>query len=458
MEYTAAPIRADLPRSSDRPLALVVVGTSWGAVDWILPVLDGMRERGIDIGVYFKSTQPMADAHRFSDLYEHLRGLAKFVLDPRMLVEASGRMARLEAIRRDARQEFCDGNRIKALLQSAVRIGLLPVGFYRSDRIKQRAAGALLRRYLKGQPVQWLLHDFSQTGDEEIAACFHDARRFLFPHGSNWWDSSSRLPPERHRAMAAIDRQSTWMTGFPSDAAFYRAHGYRGDIVAVGQPKYDPSWIARMSDSKKPSRCFAADRFGRPTVLVITRPLRKTNDADGVAAQTEQIIRSAALRDLNVWIKLHPHQRPDELHPILSRVDHPHVAWCDESVLSAAASADLVIAQPSSAVLDTVAVGIPTIEYFDYEGQNYVTFVKEEGKNTSPYRRAGIVEPANSPAELGLLLDKLIDDATFRKAVVNRQKRCLEGLLPEGGKCLPYALQVVLTGTPTVTSRPAEAA
>lgn len=458
MEWNDGQIRSAGSRVSRRPLALVVIGTSWGAVDWILPVLHGMHERGIGIGVYFKSTQPLADAHRFSDIYQHLDGIAQFVFDPRRLVKDSGRLARLEAVAQDATQELGAGKRLKALAQAAIRLGLMPVCFYRSDRIKQRAAGSLLRRYLKEQPVDWLLHDFSQTGDEEFAETFPNAKRFLFPHGSNWWDPSSHLPSDRHRAMAAIDPRSVWLTGFQSDTEFYRSHGYRGQIRAVGQPKYDAAWISRATERGNRSHPFPVDRHNRPTVLVVTRPLRKTNEPDGVAAQTEQIMRSAAKRDMNVWIKLHPHQRPEELNPILSRVDNLQMSWCDESVLSAAAQADLVIAQPSSAVLDTVAAGTPTIEYFDYAGQSYITFVKQDGKSTSPYRQAGIVEAANDPAELDRLLDEMVRCAGFREQVSRRQRRCLDMLLPNRGNSTQHALEIILNNVADGTARSSEAA
>lgn len=416
-----------------KPVILTVINTSWGAVDWVLPVLSHIHEEAwADLVVYFKTEEARRREDQFQDLAERLGRIAA-VLDAGDLTAALSPTEKARLVGQTLAQDRQAARRgLSAYGYAGVRLAALPCrrSVWRSSKIPDSLTMSLLRRRLQGRRVACLLHDFGARHDEALHQAFPEAKVFVFPHGTNWWDESTQLGPEPTRWMRTMSPEAVWLTGWAGDERYFRNHGLRCRVVACGQPKFDPLWVRKICAPQRPPAPRASAGERSLTMLFLSRPLGKSTSKEQTREDIAAVLRVAARHRVRVLVKLHPNQRRKEVEPLLRAAGLADCDWRNTSVLAAATEADFAVALPSSAVMDAGAAGIPSFEYFDYSDQWYVSFVKDGDKTTSIYRREGLAEPVDTEPALDAWIARIRHEPHVLRELAERQQAALTRLLP----------------------------
>lgn len=187
----------------------------------------------------------------------------------------------------------------------------------------------------------------------------------------------------------------------------------RTNIQAIGRPRYDRWWIEHLAAlpclssseeqqlAKKSQRVFLFATRGPSSTFFPTKSF-------------EYLIKTVAETVLSepgnlLLIKPHPQQDLEFIKSTMAQ--YAPESWKISSLqtMQLAHISDFVICMVSSVILDALAVGKPTVEYFQYkEGQHI--FLKDENKKTiSAYTHLGLVAPADNKEELEDLIDDYFD-------------------------------------------------
>ena len=132
-------------------------------------------------------------------------------------------------------------------------------------------------------------------------------------------------------------------------------------------------------------------------------------------------------------IRRHPRQDRTELEEYAELFSESAIKLSKHSVLASAQNAAVAICYPTSGCMDAIAAGIPVIEFFDYKGEHWPTFVPTSEGYTSIYRRAGLVRSVDSWEQLEAEIDRLVDDPIYRKKIITEQYQSLTRLIPMPG-------------------------
>lgn len=357
---------------------LVLFNSSWGEVDWILPVLHALKEQGATIYAHFLDEWLLQQGEDFQDLALELENVCLALCSHERLL-------------RDAAEKAG-----KPLL--------------RNDR-------ELLFELMDGQ-CDFILHDYSGIDMSSYYNIFPDADVVVFPHGTfQYSEVQDQLVDLASSVLAynTINRDAALIVGAEQEIPYFRKVTKLEQITAVGYPKFDPAWVKRKCEQRAPSD-------GKPIALLLPIPARKINSNYYIwlLQTTVKVLQS---HGVEVHIRRHPRQERGEVMRVLAALPEEGVSIVHDSVLHAACGAAFAIAFPSSAVMDCIAVNIPVIEFFDYTDQNWLTFSKKQDKLTSIYRSGGLVAPAENEQELDELVRKLLHDSGYRKTLQAEQQK-----------------------------------
>ena len=92
---------------------------------------------------------------------------------------------------------------------------------------------------------------------------------------------------------------------------------------------------------------------------------------------------------------------------------YPTGSWRISSLqtMQLAHISDFVICMLSGVILDALAVGKPTVEYFQYQEGRHIFLEDKNGKTISAYTHLGLVIPADNKEELETLIDEYFSES-----------------------------------------------
>jgi len=178
--------------------------------------------------------------------------------------------------------------------------------------------------------------------------------------------------------------------------------------MVVGSPKYDKWWIDFIR-SKCSSGSVKGDKIN---VMFITRGPHHVSLSPG---SFEYLMREGIKEILsfpNTYLYVRPHPRcPIRLlKKFLDKYDPSRWEINTENLYCLADNLDFVVSMWSSMTLDSLALNLPVIEFFRFEGSNQQWFRDEKGKQTTGYRKLGLAAEANTGEELKQRLTEFMDD------------------------------------------------
>ena len=354
--------------NTDAPVALLLVKSSRGEVDWILPVLHRLRARGWRVVAVCESQRA----------YEALRAE-------------------------------------RVLFESLTSVAL--VGVYPED------VQPIFAELIAPQRVRLILKDFSADSDvrSELARDFPTALVASFPNTTHLFGNSSTDPILDTPREGVRSRQDLLLLGSDHDWPFWSRKADLEQLRTVGFPRYDRWWTDRLAAAEAlagtPEHELAS-AARRVFVLAMRGP-----DADTIRPDDNEFLRAADYQALvemvleetlgrlgaTLLIKPQPGQDLGFLERALERRGDARWRISDLHLMQLCSLADATISMCAPEALDSLAVGTPLVECFRFSAdypywrRNYL------GQPTSIYRELGLAAGAETREQLASRLDAARD-------------------------------------------------
>lgn len=274
-------------------------------------------------------------------------------------------------------------------------------------------------RYLRRENVRFILKDHgSDDSFLDLLQKTFPAKCVGAPHGTGIY----LAPPNSNPCSLQTIKLDLFLAGHSMEIPClesFLGESNRARIRVVGRPRYDQWWIDHLSQVPEflvSEECRRAARFKR-TFLFATRGPSQRFLPEPVY---QYLVRSAAevvLRDPGhlLLIKPHPQQNIRALSALLA--DWPSNQWLISSfqTMQLARLADMAICMVSGVILDALAVGKPTVEFFRYAPHASESFFADaSGRTVSAYGHLGLVVRAETKEELAACIDEFFAGRSTR--------------------------------------------
>ncbi len=375
----------------------MIINESWGEVDWLLPILFHIKkEYRAKIWAYFTSNAIFQERADYIDLDRMLESICQQVVTP----ETLGASDNIESI---SKPKIADIGRL---------------------------------REITGDSVDLIFHELGGENFGGILNLFSRAQTVAFPHGTfifNWVGPDLRDSYRRSMHFEAMRRDTVLLVGSELDREYFAALTELRRIDVVGHPKLDRSWIKEVISRGLDSGDLHEALAGNGHILFLQYPGRRFSSRKKYADFNRTVFMQSRRRGLPMLIRRHPRQDRTELEEYAELFSESAIKLSKHSVLASAQNAAVAICYPTSGCMDAIAAGIPVIEFFDYKGEHWPTFVPTSEGYTSIYRRAGLVRSVDSREQLEAEIDRLVDDPIYRKKIITEQYQSLTRLIPMPG-------------------------
>lgn len=208
---------------------------------------------------------------------------------------------------------------------------------------------------------------------------------------------------------------------------------HRLKTAVIGNPRYDSWWIDYVQNYwKQKNYSVKWDPSKQYTILFITRgphPIYLSRQTfEYLINETARVVLS--LPDTYLVVRPHPRCPTALLQECLKPYNKSRWTIDATNIFCLAGSMDLAISMWSSAALDVLAVGIPVIEFFRFEGSNFQWSREKDGSLTTGYRKLGLVASANNGEELLFWINKFRNepDVELKKQLTNFRKEVPESV------------------------------
>ncbi|MFZ5775059.1 MAG: hypothetical protein ACOY3Z_06205 [Thermodesulfobacteriota bacterium] len=353
--------------NENSPVIVLIVSTSFGEVDWILPPL-----------IAFKKKHP---EWKIVTLFGHQLVFKWFESLNPVLYRAFKEVSELNVVPQEI--------------------------------------GALFRDDISPDQVRIVLKDYNEDQyapyKQEILQRCPNALVVSYPHSNHIYSNSAVEPLQSCVDPDAFSVHDLFLLCSREDIPYWSRYVDCRKIRVFGYPRYDSWWIDRflsdaaLMDAQENIRAKAAG----PVFFYISRGPHPhyLNQQD-----YEYLLRSTVEETLRheksfLLIKPHPRQDLDELVRILNDYDPSRWMISGLHLLQLASLADVVISGWSSGILDALAVNKPVIEFWRFGGNDPLCrYNTADGKPTTIYRELGLAAGADSRDEMASLLAQAVQD------------------------------------------------
>jgi hypothetical protein len=365
------------------PVALAYFRSRWGEVDGYLPVL-----------------------HRFKEEHPGWRMIA---------IIASERMSNT------VKDQPFFYNELKQTVDTLIRLNPQPSNrtnriFYQKwiskiaswyHRKCVRLSWRHIFSYLKNEKIELIFKDHGSDNNFLLQLqSIHPAKCVSTPHGTGIFLEQSGSSHKKTKT-AQID---LFLAGDPTEIpCFQKTIPSTTTIQAVGRPRYDRWWMEHLAQlpAFRSSEEYKLAHEKKRVFLFATRGPSSLFFPKEVFEYLVNTVAEITLRepDTLLLIKPHPQQDLKYIKSIMAQYDSNSWRISSLQTMQLAQISDFVICMVSSVILDALAVGKPTVEFFQYvKGQHY--FLKnKKGKTVSAYGQLGMVATAERKDQLEALIE-----------------------------------------------------
>ena len=132
--------------------------------------------------------------------------------------------------------------------------------------------------------------------------------------------------------------------------------------------------------------------------------------------------------DTLLLIKPHPQQDLQFIKSTMAQYDPNSWRISSLQTMQLAQISDFVISMVSSVILDAVAVGKPTTEFFQYVKGQHIFLKNEKGKTVSAYGQLGMVATAERKDQLEALIENYFNSNNRSEQWEDNRQRTKEFL------------------------------
>jgi len=341
-----------------------MVATSFGEVDWVLPVARAFMEKHKN--------------WRLITLFGHAVVFEKFKLANKKLFDEFMKVSSLNIVPQEINGLFSNiinPNQVKLILKDYNRDEFAPM----KKEIATLCPGAMLVSYPHS------CHIYSRAGSDPVYTCKNPDE--ISKHDLFLLDSENDIP----QWSKTVDLKK---------------------IRTLGYPRYDSWW---------------RDRFLKDPVMELTIEFQKAQKADKVffnisrsahphylsQSDYEYLLKSTAevvfsYDNSLLMLKPHPRQDISELFELLKPYDKNRYLVSGLHLMQLSHMSDVVISGWSSGILDALAVKKPVIEFWRFGGRDPLCRKDEKGNYTTIYRELGLAAPADTKKELEALVQSAL--------------------------------------------------
>ena len=352
--------------TTDNPVMILIVATSSGEVDWILPVLKTFLDKHPD--------------WRLISLFGHKIVFDRFRITNPVLFQIFSEISSLNIVPQEINNLFSN--------------------------------------YISSQQVKILFKDFNR---DEFAPYKNMIERecpealiVSYPHSCHIYSRMGKDPVSHCENPDAFSRHDLFLLGSENDIPQWSKSVDERKVSALGYPRYDSQWV---------------DRFLSDPILKSSEEFRQAQNADKVffyisrsahpqylsQEDYEYLIRSTAevvfgYENSLLLIKPHPRQDIKELFQLLEPYSNGRYLVSGLHLFQLSHISNLVISGWSSGILDALAVGKPVIEFWKFGGKDPNCRRSANGDYTTIYRELGLARPAETKEDLKDLIKKFYDE------------------------------------------------
>ena len=394
-----------LDKSSKGQTAVTFLSGSAGELDWVLPILDFLLNKGFNIKIIFltRHAQKSVEKNRMLNDYIYQE------------------TSKVDVI-------FCGGyfsEKIEHLgylsyrLFIKLKLGKNPI-LNKIYNLYDKVFESVFMWRLPSD-ILYFRHEknlfFSEypslrrPRDVWIKRKFNRSIFFYCPHSPHIYaEELDREYPEPD--FINLNKKYFLLLGHPADYLIVNDERELAapdlEKVFIGHPKYSNSWLHDLQEIAKNFRSASSTRE-KTNILVISRGVGSYLDEESHSNLVETTIKviNNQIPNYNLLVKKHPREINSHWDKIVD--DYSSVKIVNDHILFIAARVDFVISFWSSGAMDCFSLGVPTIEYFD-PNKHPKQQVPEEDAYTTIYRKLGIVLSANNEEELGGAVSSLVSD------------------------------------------------
>jgi len=225
---------------------------------------------------------------------------------------------------------------------------------------------------------------------------------------------------------------------------FFKKIAGENPVFKIGPPRFDTYWMGLYKEKTGQKAGDLMNNAYKRNILILLK-----NESSLVFQYTSfekalhEIIQACLTdKDTYITIKPHPRQNHQLLDKVLRQYSQAGITISHDSSFLLINRADIVISMPSGVILSALIMEKPVIEYFNFSNLNNVLQSKPDtlskgmfgglgcldsnGSITSIHRKLGLVQPADKPEELELLITK------FRNESVLPEVKDIRHLFPDG--------------------------
>jgi tetratricopeptide (TPR) repeat protein len=347
------------------PIVLLIIATSFGEVDWILPALVSFKEKYPDweiISIF---------GHEI--IYYKLKQNSEL---------------------------FTEFNKIS-------RINLVVHEF---DKLFESG--------ITTDQIKIILKDFNPDNGSPfksiITAKCPQALVVSYPHSNYIYGNSAKDKMQKVPNPDAYSKHDHFLLCSEHDIPFWSSRVDIRKVKALGFPCFDSWWMTKLIDSStfiQSKESIISHQFSKKFFFVSRGPHPIYLDL----ADYEYLVQSLtetvfSYEDSFLFIKLHPREDVDLFTKILLPYDSSRWMISGLHLNQLAYLSDVVISFWSSGILNSLAVNKPVIEYYRYGDKNPDWRLTSDGKRGSTYSELGLSVPAGTKEELAVLLESALHD------------------------------------------------
>ena len=338
----------------EKPVLLLIIATSFGEADWILPVLSCLKQQHPEweIITVFGSREAYQNVAEKSSL-------ANLFLKISSLNIVQDQINHLF-------KQIIDANQVKIILKD-----------YNKD---------------EWAPFKW-----------QIASQCPRALLVSFPHSTHIYTNKDANPVQAATDPDTWSLHDTFLLSSAHDVPEWSEKIAIQKIKTVGYPRYDTWWKKQIigEDQFIASKEAVAASNSDKVVFYISRGdhphyLDRPDYEYLVNSICKQVF---SIPGSLLLIKPHPRQDINDLHNLLKEYDPDRYIISHLHLMQLASLSHVVISSWSSGILDTLAVNKPVIEFWRFNDKHNWR-KKTGGEKTSIYRELGLACPANTEKEL----------------------------------------------------------
>ena len=405
---------------------LALFNTSWGEVDWLLPVLHEARtNRGARVFSFFMREKTFQGRSGHRDLWQALVKISEKVMSPSSLPPVR---EGFKGSLRDRALEFFSRRRPRRM--AGPWLGSRDAVFAHRLKSVMPAPDYIFRE-----------HDDYDFGP--YTAAFPRGREVVYPHSTFWhgaWLDCARVWGGRAAeeitgvSYEYISPRSVVLAGREEDVPYWQEKFPQSLVLGLGHPKLDPCWARELRDI---SGGGAVEKRQRPLTVLICEA--KPKNIIGYDEIVHGIFTALEKHGARLLIKGYPRLKSSPLMEAAENYPGVPSALTQDSITGSAFKADFSISFcHSTSGMDAVNAGIPAVEMFHCLEQTEQFFHRgsvpayhwyKEIQET--FSRAGVAKLIKSPGEFMAFVERAAAEPDYLAGLWRAQDRALSASLPK---------------------------